>query len=226
MQVQGASRCNGSVTELATHSAGFYRCRGKRCFDVIVSGLILVLISPVLLFISLIVKLTSPGPVLYRQARVGQGGRVFGILKFRSMVVDADCKGPGITVSGDARVTATGKILRKLKLDEIPQLWNVVIGDMSLVGPRPELPKYVDTYDQWQRAVLSVRPGITDSASIKYRWEEELLSQSSAPEKFYEQIVLPKKLELNLLYIKQMSFQHDCSLLIQTVFSVMTPRQK
>lgn len=192
--------------------------------DCAVAAIILLLFSPLLLLISAIVKVTSPGPVLYRQCRVGRGGQVFKILKFRSMAKDADRHGPGITSAGDARVTIVGRVLRKLKLDELPQLWNVLKGEMSLVGPRPELPLYVAEYDQKQKAVLSVRPGITDCASIAYRWEEELLAQSPTPEKFYREIILPRKLDLNLSYIAQMSFGYDCRLLFRTVLSVVAPR--
>lgn len=167
MQLQSpAIDRNDTVTGLLPDPAGFYRCRGKRFFDAIAAGFILVVISPFLLLVSGIMKLTSPGPVFYRQDRIGQGGRIFKIIKFRSMVVDADCNGPGITASGDARITAIGRSLRKFKLDELPQLWNVLKGDMSLVGPRPELPLYVATYDRRQRGVLSVRPGITRSAAM------------------------------------------------------------
>ena len=217
-----------SVTESETfansaHGASsFYRRKGKRIFDCVVAAPILALISPILVLISILAKITSPGPLFYLQERVGQGGRHFKIVKFRSMVVGADQKGPGITCAGDTRVTWTGRILRHLKLDELPQLWNVLKGDMSLVGPRPELPLYVASYDQQQRAVLSVRPGITDAASIAYRWEEQLLSQSPAPEIFYREVVLPRKLDLNLSYITRMSLGYDLRLLLRTASSLLS----
>src|SRR5579859_5515204 len=150
---------------------GLYRRAGKRALDAAVSAMMLVVISPLLLIVCALVKLTSPGPVFYRQERVGEGGRPFNIVKFRSMVVDADRRGLGLTSAGDPRVTRCGVVLRQLKIDELPQLWNVLKGDMSLVGPRPELPVYVANYDSRQRVVLTVRPGITDIASIAFRWE-------------------------------------------------------
>jgi lipopolysaccharide/colanic/teichoic acid biosynthesis glycosyltransferase len=137
------------------------------------------------------------------------------------MVVDADKKGPDITSSGDARVTPLGRMLRKLKIDEFPQLWNVLIGEMSLVGPRPELPRYVSNYNQEQRQVLSVRPGITDLASIRYRHEEEILSRSEDPEDYYRNVVLPHKLKLNLEYIQKMSLILDSKLILQTLMCLL-----
>jgi lipopolysaccharide/colanic/teichoic acid biosynthesis glycosyltransferase len=136
------------------------------------------------------------------------------------MVVDADKKGPHITSSGDCRVTLFGAVLRKYKIDEFPQLWNVLKGEMSLVGPRPELPCYVANYNQDQRGVLCVRPGITDLASIRYRHEEEVLAKSANPEEFYRTVVLPHKLDLNLNYIEKMSFLFDIKLIIQTLKSI------
>jgi len=194
--------------------------------DVILSALMLLTFSPLLLLISIVVKITSPGPLFYLQDRVGQDGRIFKIIKFRSMAVDADRKGPGITRAGDPRVTKIGRFLRKLKLDELPQLWNVFRGDMSLVGPRPELPTYVAKYDSRQMRVLTVRPGITDTASIAYRWEEELLSESPTPELFYLEVILPKKLDLNLSYITRLSFAYDARVLIQTARSVLNLRTR
>ena len=152
------------------------------------------------LVIAVVVKLTSRGPVFYRQNRVGRDARIFRILKFRTMVVDADRQGLGITTAGDERVTPFGKILRELKLDEMPQLWNVLKGDMSLVGPRPELPSYVAQYTPEELRVLSVTPGITDIASIRYRHEEKLLEGSNDPDELYRRLVLPHKLALNLEY--------------------------
>lgn len=142
------------------------------------------------------------------------------------MIIDADRKGPGITCAGDPRITGIGRLLRNLKLDELPQLWNVLKGDMSLVGPRPELPVYVAGYDRRQRAVLSVRPGITDTASIAYRWEEKLLSGEASPESFYCRFILPRKLDLNLAYIEKMSLSYDLGLLLRTASSLMNPSAK
>jgi lipopolysaccharide/colanic/teichoic acid biosynthesis glycosyltransferase len=189
----------------------------KRLSDVVASSLGLVLLSPLMLVAGLLVKCTSRGPAFYRQTRVGRGGKFFRIAKFRSMVVDADKKGPDITSSGDPRVTRIGAVLRKLKIDELPQLWNVLVGDMSLVGPRPEIPRYVLDYDQEELRVLSVRPGITDPASIRYRHEEEILANSENPQEHYRTVVLPHKLALNLDYIRKMSFWFDVKLILQTI---------
>src|SRR5262249_43180358 len=161
-----------------------------------------------LLLIALLVRLSSPGPALFRQARLGRGGREFAIWKFRTMRSDA-APGPLITAAGDARVTPLGRFLRHTKIDELPQLVNVLVGDMSLVGPRPEVPKYLPCYD---RAVLAVRPGITDPASIAYRDEEELLARFADPERAYVELVLPKKLELARAYLREQSLGRDLSL--------------
>jgi len=199
---------------------GFYPLSGKRLFDALVSAAGLVLLSPLFLSIAMLSKLFSSGPVFYRQDRVGKGGRTFSILKFRTMQVDADKVGPHITVEGDLRITRLGRLLRFCKLDELPQLWNVLKGDMSLVGPRPEVPCYVAGYTEGQRLVLRVRPGITDAASLAYRHEEQLLAHHPDPERYYRQVVLCDKLELNLAYLDQISFGHDLSLILRTVWSI------
>jgi lipopolysaccharide/colanic/teichoic acid biosynthesis glycosyltransferase len=201
-------------------SQGFYQRSGKRLFDVCAAGIGLLLTSPVLLVVALLIKLTSPGPVIYFQQRVGREGRLFRIAKFRSMRKDAEQTGSAITCRGDPRVTRVGRIIRALKIDELPQLWNVLKGDMSLVGPRPEVPRYVRNYDARQREILTVRPGITDLASIRYRREEHLLSQSPDPEQFYENVILPHKLDLSLEYLKRASFSYDVLLLSQTLVSI------
>jgi lipopolysaccharide/colanic/teichoic acid biosynthesis glycosyltransferase len=197
-----------------------YNGFGKRLIDVAVSCLAVLLLSPLLLLVALLVKCTSPGPVFYSQERVGKGAKVFRILKFRSMIAGADAKGPSITSSGDTRVTPFGALLRKFKIDEFPQLWNVLKGEMSIVGPRPELPEYVANYSQVQRRVLAVRPGITDIASIQYRHEEEILGRNNNPQEYYRSVVLPHKLELNLMYIRKMSFATDTRLVLETVKSI------
>ncbi len=159
----------------------WYSAGGKRVFDVIGSLMALVLFAPLFVLIAVLVWLTSPGPVLFRQQRVGRSGETFEILKFRSMRTDQGVGGPLVTSAGDRRVTRVGSVLRLTKLDELPQFWNVFRGDMSLVGPRPEVPRYVTYYTLKQRDVLCVRPGITDAASIEYRFEEELLGTQSDP---------------------------------------------
>jgi lipopolysaccharide/colanic/teichoic acid biosynthesis glycosyltransferase len=209
---------NNSELKLLRRNQGGLYCRiWKRLIDIVGSTVGLIALSPLLCVTGVLVKCTSRGPVLYWQDRVGRDGKHFRIAKFRSMVVDADQKGPEITSSGDARVTQFGVTLRKLKIDEFPQLWNVLKGEMSLVGPRPELPRYVADYNEAQRHVLCVRPGITDPASIYFRNEEEVLAQSGNPEEFYRNVVLPHKLSLNLDYIEKMCFLLDTKLILQTL---------
>jgi lipopolysaccharide/colanic/teichoic acid biosynthesis glycosyltransferase len=197
-----------------------YRNYGKRLIDAILSLMALLILSPLLLLVGMLVKWTSRGPILYWQERVGRDGHIFRIAKFRSMVANADRQGLGITVSGDIRVTGFGSFLRMSKIDELPQLWNVLTGKMSLVGPRPELPQYVSQYTPEQRRVLSVRPGVTDLASIRYRHEEAILAGSDDPEQFYRRVVLPDKLALNLQYVRDMSLPLDIRLVIQTITSL------
>jgi len=193
----------------------------KRVFDVLLAGLGLMLLSPLLLAIALWVVLDSPGPVFFRQQRVGRGGVPFWIHKFRSMHADAGVDGPLITVGDDARITRAGHFLRRSKLDELPQLIDVLQGTMSLVGPRPEVPRYVALYPAALREkVLSVRPGITDPASIAYRDEGELLAQAADPERAYVEQVMPEKLRHAALYVDQMSLAYDLRLIAATVRSV------
>jgi lipopolysaccharide/colanic/teichoic acid biosynthesis glycosyltransferase len=207
-------------THLGRKEKGQYCGFWKRLIDVVVSSVGLLVLSPLLIITGVLIKCTSRGPVLYWQDRVGRGGRHFRIAKFRSMIVDADKIGPEITSSGDARVTSFEARLRKTKIDEIPQLWNVLRGEMSLVGPRPELLRYVANYTQEQQLVLCLRPGITDPASICYRHEEEILAQSGNAEEFYRNVVLPHKLALSLDYIEKMSFLFDTKLILQTIKSL------
>ena len=193
----------------------------KRTFDVIASGLGLLLLSPLFLIIAIWVKADSPGPVFYRQTRVGRGNRDFRLFKFRSMRVGSDKKGL-ITVGGhDPRVTCSGYYIRKYKLDELPQLINVFKGDMSLVGPRPEVRKYVDLYTPEQLHVLDVRPGITDLASIHYRNENELLAQACDPEQYYREVVMQDKLRINSEYIADRSFFKDIKIIFLTFKAIV-----
>ena len=201
-----------------------YNKWGKRSLDSIASLVGLVLASPVLLVVAALVKSTSPGPVLFWQERIGLGGLAFRIVKFRTMCQDADQRGPAITPADDARVTTVGRWLRRLKLDELPQLWNVLKGEMSLVGPRPEVPRYVESYSSAQRRVLTVRPGITDPASIAYRREEDLLAGHADLDRYYREVVLPDKLNKNLEYLDRMSFTYDLLLLIRTTKAIFLPR--
>ena len=190
-------------------------------FDITASGLGLLVLSPLFLILAVWIKLDSPGPVFYRQVRVGRGNKDFRLFKFRSMRVGSDKKGL-ITVGGhDPRVTRSGYYIRKYKLDELPQLINVFIGDMSLVGPRPEVRKYVDLYTPEQLHVLDVRPGITDMASIRYRNENELLEQAADPEQYYRDVVMQDKLRINLEYIADHSFVKDLKIIFMTFKAVV-----
>jgi lipopolysaccharide/colanic/teichoic acid biosynthesis glycosyltransferase len=193
----------------------------KRALDVAASAAGLAVLGPALLGIGAAVRLGSPGPALFRQERVGKDGRSFRILKFRTMTADAPGRGPEITRGGDARVTPLGRVLRRAKLDELPQLWNVLVGDMSLVGPRPEVPRYVERYTPEQRRVLSIRPGITDWASIAYANEEEVLARYPDLERAYVEEVMPRKLELNLQYLARRSLRTDLEILWQTARTVL-----
>jgi lipopolysaccharide/colanic/teichoic acid biosynthesis glycosyltransferase len=206
----------------------FYMKRGKRALDIFSSSIGLMVLSPAFLVAACCIKLTSPGPVFYRQSRLGKDGRQFQILKFRSMVAEASKKGLDITVSGDSRVTTVGRFLRRYKIDELPQLWNVIRGDMSLVGPRPELPAYVAEYTPEQRFVLSARPGITDPASLTYRDEEEILAGHNNPQHFYRTQILPDKLCRNMSYLQEISLKKDLLIILETVASSLffCPRKR
>ena len=193
----------------------------KRLFDIIASGCGLILLSPVFLVLAIWIKLDSKGPVFYKQVRVGRGNKDFYLYKFRSMRVGADKAGL-ITVGGrDPRVTRSGYYIRKYKLDELPQLINVLKGDMSLVGPRPEVRKYVDMYTLEQMHVLDVRPGITDLASIRYRNENELLEKAEDPDKYYIEVIMPDKLRINLEYVANHSFCYDIKLIFSTFWAIV-----
>ena len=194
----------------------------KRLFDVVASGVGLLLLSPLFLLVAIWIKLDSPGPVFYRQVRVGQYNQDFRIFKFRSMRVGAD-KGSLVTIGGrDPRVTRSGYFIRKFKIDELPQLINVFIGDMSLVGPRPEVRHYVDYWTKEQLRVLDVRPGITDPASIKFRNENELLEKAEDPEKYYIEVIMQEKLRLYLEYVEKHSFWYDLKLIFQTFWVILS----
>lgn len=193
----------------------------KRIFDLICSTLGLILLSPVLIGIAIKIKTGSDGPVFFKQVRVGQESKEFEILKFRTMVVDAEKLGKQITVGNDNRITKIGAFLRKYKLDELPQLINVFKGDMSLVGPRPEVPRYVKLYNEEQRKVLDVKPGITDLASIRYRDENELLGGVANPEEFYINTIMPDKLALNLHYINRNNVFFDIYIILKTIIKCL-----
>ena len=199
----------------------YVRC-GKRLLDLVLAVFGIAALSPLMAVCALLVKLSSPGPIIFVQTRVGREGELFNILKFRTMIVDDDQAGHEVTAAGDRRITRIGKHLRKLKLDELPQLWNVFKGEMSLVGPRPEVPRYVAIYTKSQRQVLRVRPGITDAATLMYRHEEAVLARNPNSEKYYKDVILPHKLELNMQYLNRISFSYDLHLIFRTFWSVFS----
>lgn len=193
----------------------------KRLFDWITSSVGLLLLSPLFLLLAVWIKLDSPGPVFFRQERVGLAGRLFHIHKFRSMVIDAERRGLQITVGADVRVTRVGQWLRKYKLDELPQLLDVWLGYMSLVGPRPEVPYYVECYPEDVRdLVLSVRPGITDRASIEFKDENLILGRATDPQKAYIAEILPIKLAYYIEYVNSRSFFGDIALILKTLRAI------
>ena len=196
----------------------------KRIFDIVASGLGLIVLSPLYLILAVWIKLDSRGPVFYRQVRVGRNNKDFRIFKFRSMRVGSD-KGSLVTIGGhDPRITRSGYFIRKFKFDELPQLINVFIGDMSLVGPRPEVRHYVDYWTPEQMHVLDVRPGITDPASIKFRNENELMEQAEDPEKYYIEVIMQEKLKLYLEYVNNHSFFGDIGLIFKTFWVIVKER--
>lgn len=189
----------------------------KRFCDIVFSSFGLVLFSPFFVIIAMLIKIDSPGSIFYKQERIGKNFRPFFIYKFRTMVKDGDKKGLQITVGGDNRVTRFGKMLRKAKLDEFPQLINVLKGEMSLVGPRPEVKKYVDLFKEEYEDILKVRPGITDISSITFRKEEEVLKNQVDPEAFYQMTLLPEKIRLAKEYIENISFFYDLVIVFKTL---------
>jgi lipopolysaccharide/colanic/teichoic acid biosynthesis glycosyltransferase len=193
----------------------------KRLFDIVISFLGLIFLSPLFILIVIIMKANSKGGIIYTQLRVGINNKDFSIFKFRTMYVDSDKLGL-LTIGGrDPRVTKLGYYLRKFKLDELPQLLNVLIGDMSLVGPRPEVRKYVDLYTQEQMMVLNVRPGITDMASIAFRNENDLLSEQVDPDSYYIDVIMPKKIQLNLDYLKERNLIKDIGVIVKTFLAII-----
>lgn len=192
----------------------------KRLFDLVSSSIVLVILFPILFLVAILIVLDSKGGIFYRQIRVGKDGREFGLLKFRTMHPNMDQV--QITVGHrDPRVTRIGYYLRKFKVDEFPQLLNILKGEMSVVGPRPEVPKYVAMYNEEQQKVLSVKPGLTDFASLEYVHESELLAASDNPEKTYIEEIMPHKLTLNLKYIQEKSLSTDVKLIVRTILKIL-----
>ena len=192
----------------------------KRIFDIISSLFGLILLSPFMIIIAILIKLDSKGPIFFKQVRVTKNGREFKIFKYRTMRVGSD-KYSQITVGKDSRITKVGDFLRKYKLDEIPQLINVLIGDMSLVGPRPEVPKYVALYTEEQREILKVRAGITDYASIEFSNENDILADEADPEKAYIEKIMPRKIELNKKYLSEISVITDIKIILLTIKKIL-----
>lgn len=192
----------------------------KRLFDIVASFCGIVILFPLIVIVSILIKLTSKGPVLFKQVRVTKNGRLFKIYKFRTMRENSEGN-KQITVGNDSRITGIGHVLRKTKLDELPQLFNVLKGEMSLVGPRPEVPKYVELYTKEQREILKVSAGITDYASIYFSNESELLGEAENPEEFYIKKIMPYKIELNKKYIKEIGIVTDIKLIILTILKIL-----
>ena len=192
----------------------------KRIFDIVSSLFGLIVLSPFMLIIAILIKLDSKGPVFFKQVRVTKNGREFKIFKYRTMKIGSD-KYSQITVGKDSRITKVGDFLRKYKLDEIPQLINVLIGDMSLVGPRPEVPKYVALYTEEQREILKVRAGITDYASIEFSNENDILANEADPEKAYIEKIMPRKIELNKKYLSEISVMTDIKIILLTIKKIL-----
>lgn len=198
----------------------------KRFFDVVLSAIALILLSPAFLVLALVIKLDSHGPVFYRGVRVGRNGRPFNIYKFRSMVADAERRGAASTSTADLRVTRSGHFIRKFKFDEFSQLFNVLLGDMSIVGPRPEVRKFVDKYSEEEKMILSVRPGITDWSSIKFHNEGEIIEASGIPDadEAYEKLIRPEKLRLQMKYIKERNLWVDIKIVVSTALKLFSTR--
>jgi len=191
----------------------------KRLFDFLFSIVVLILFIPLGIILSLCIIIDSRGGVFYKQERVGKDGTLFHLLKFRSMYVNSAVKGT-LTVGDDTRITRVGSLIRKVKLDEFPQFWNVIVGQMSVVGPRPEVKEFVDLYSDSQREILRVKPGITDEASLAYFDENKMLSNSSNPKLTYIEEIMPRKIEINLKYISEKSWYSDGIVILKTIFRV------
>jgi|YelNatPaOPRAMG01_1025707.scaffolds.fasta_scaffold74618_2 lipopolysaccharide/colanic/teichoic acid biosynthesis glycosyltransferase len=198
---------------------------GKRIFDLIFSMIALLILLPAFILISILIKMNDRGPVFYRGVRVGRYGKLFRIYKFRTMIVNAEKVGGPSTPDDDPRITRVGKLLRKYKLDELPQIINVIKGEMSLVGPRPEVPKYVEMFTEEEKRILQVRPGITDWASLWNPDEGAILKNSKDPEKKYVEEIRPKKLKLQLYYVNNRSFFIDIKIIFLTILSVITKKR-
>lgn len=193
----------------------------KRIFDLFFSIIGLMILMPLFFIISVWIKMDSSGPILFRQARIGRFGKPFRIFKFRTMIADAESRGPQITAGDDPRITRAGSFLRRYKLDELPQLLNVFIGDMSIVGPRPEVPRYVEMFHDQYKDLLAVKPGLTDYAAIEFRDEEKVLNQYANPEDGYIKEILPKKIELYQKYLLERNLKTDIKVVLLTLKKIL-----
>ncbi len=222
MEHSAALLAEAEELDLAFSSSPWSRSRAKRVWDAAVAGLTLLICLPLMAVVALLVAVTSSGPVLFRQIRTGQGGHPFQLLKFRTMTHRQIASAPGITRSGDARVTPVGRFLRRFKLDELPQLLNVLRGDMSLVGPRPDLPDFTQALAPEYRGVLELKPGLTGAATLQFRHEEQLLAAVAEAElvSYYVRTLMPQKARLDLVYAQHASFWSDFGLLWRTVFAL------
>ena len=215
-----AASCPGGIE---IEVSGWNQSKGKRLFDLLFAAVILILVSPAMLIVALLVKISSRGPALYRQWRVGKNGRQFQLIKFRTMGHASQQAGPSVTRAGDPRITAAGRVLRKWKLDELPQLLNVIRGEMSFVGPRPDVPEYLASLNPAQRQILCLRPGLTGLATLRYSYEEQLLSEipSEQLEYFYCNKILPEKVRIDLEYAQTAGFLSDLTILFLTARTIL-----
>jgi lipopolysaccharide/colanic/teichoic acid biosynthesis glycosyltransferase len=218
----GAAAVTMSEAGISRSVSPWNHSRGKRMFDIFVASLAFLLCFPLMVLIAALVALTSRGPVLFRQKRVGENGREIELLKFRTMLDNANKRGPGVTRSGDPRITSVGRVLRRCKLDELPQLLNILLGDMSLVGPRPDLAEFCQALRPEHRLVLTLRPGLTGWATLQFRHEEELLAAVPKEQllQYYRDAVLPQKAELDLVYAEKASFAGDFGILWSTFLTL------
>ena len=212
-EAEAKSRASRPTSQV---QSGFYARFGKSAFDIVGAAVALVIASPVLFLCAVLVRLESRGPVFFRQWRVGQNGKPFQVIKLRTMIQGADKQGPKITASGDRRITRVGGFLRRTKLDELPQLFNVLRHEMSLVGPRPEVPEYTLKYSLAERKILDVKPGITGPASLAHINEEQLLASRTDKEHFYVTTIMRRKLQLDLAYCRNISFSEDLKSVLKT----------
>jgi lipopolysaccharide/colanic/teichoic acid biosynthesis glycosyltransferase len=199
----------------------FYARTGKRIFDLVLSIPSLIILSPVYLLSAILIKLDTPGPILFSQDRIGQNGKPFRLYKFRTMVKDAAKIGPPVTTADDPRITRTGRLLRKFKVDEMLQVMNIVKGDMSVIGPRPEVKKYIDIFAEEYKDILKIKPGMTDYALIAFRNEEDILSRFQNVEEGYIKEVMPKKIKLYRQYLSEMSLRTDIKIFFQTIWEIL-----